>query len=146
MYYIILTLLGAIILFVGWPRSQDMRGNPFNIELVESRIDQLTRNLSSLEKRLISIEQNMINGGLISPSAVPLSEKGLTSYHAIQQDWRDGSSLPDICQRYQLLQGEVELILDLMEGVSANESRNLHSFHSDGSQQGRSGNESGKSS
>src|SRR5690554_2852384 len=124
MEYIFLILLSAVIVFLGWPRRQEPVQH-FPTELQDQKFKKIVEKLDELEKRiaLLEVEQP-------SESPKPLSTQALASYQAIQQDWQAGSSFDEICQRYQLLQGEVELILDLMgEEMFADESRNLHGVH-----------------
>jgi len=133
MYYAVLLALGAIILYVGWPR-RNLDTAQFPSQVIEQRLDNLEAGMATLEEKMTIIER-MLPDYMPSVASAPLSSDGLANYQAIQQDWQNGSSIQELCNRYQILRGEIELILDLMgEGMGSNESRDLYSIHSDGSQ------------
>lgn len=117
MYYATILLLLAIILFLGWPRAQTVGADEkAALELLDKKVEQLTLAMAVLGGRLEALESAQVNQTGSTRSNGPLSGKGLANYQEIQRDWIDGASIQELCQRYQLLQGEIELILDLLDG------------------------------
>lgn len=142
MYYIILLALGALIVYLGWPRQYQKETFPATV--AEERLQRLETELAGLAARLAALERDIELLAPQSPNA-PLSKEGLANYQAIQEDWLRGSSVLEICRRYQLLRGEVELILGLMkEGGMTNGSGDIYRLHGNGSEQSGPGSESWK--
>lgn len=124
MDYAIIVILMALILVMVWPRSQLLAGSRFSAVLEDKKLDKLTQKLEMLEHRLETLKTlelrlealEAAQANSVKGLGGPLSPRGLANYQEIQKDWLEGASIEDLCRRNQLLQGEVELILDLLDG------------------------------
>lgn len=109
-YYIILLSLIGLIVYFGWPDHRKQVQNDFNYQLIQERLTQLTLQVEALSSQLKTFETEPGN------QTKPLSTQSLIKYQQIQADRKRGDTIRKLAERYNLLPGEVELIVGLMDG------------------------------